>query len=112
MFRMAVIVIWLTCEASSSSAQTTWQTEWAQRQEAAKKEGKVVISIPPSPELRKALEDAVKRKFSFEVEVVPGTSAKIIRRIADEYQAGVRYFDGKQRHRFGNLDLVMDDAGH
>ncbi|HEU0006716.1 MAG TPA: hypothetical protein VFS12_12055 [Terriglobia bacterium] len=23
-----------------------------------------------------------------------------------------RYFDGKQRHRFGNLDLVMDDAGH
>jgi len=23
-----------------------------------------------------------------------------------------RYFDGKQRHRFGNLYLVMDDAGH
>jgi hypothetical protein len=23
-----------------------------------------------------------------------------------------RYFDGKQRHRFGKLDLVMDDAGH
>ena len=23
-----------------------------------------------------------------------------------------RYFDGKQRHRFGNLGLVMDDAGH
>ena len=23
-----------------------------------------------------------------------------------------RYFEGKQRHRFGNLDLVMDDAGH
>jgi len=23
-----------------------------------------------------------------------------------------RYFDGNQRHRFGNLGLVMDDAGH
>ena len=23
-----------------------------------------------------------------------------------------RYFDGKRRHRFGDLDLVMDDAGH
>ena len=23
-----------------------------------------------------------------------------------------RYFEGQIRHRFGNLDLVMDDAGH
>jgi hypothetical protein len=23
-----------------------------------------------------------------------------------------RYFDGRRRHRFGELDLVMDDAGH
>lgn len=23
-----------------------------------------------------------------------------------------RYLEGKQRHRFGKLDLVMDDAGH
>ena len=23
-----------------------------------------------------------------------------------------RYFDGERRHRFGKLDLVMDDAGH
>jgi hypothetical protein len=23
-----------------------------------------------------------------------------------------RYLDGKRRHRFGDLDLVMDDAGH
>lgn len=23
-----------------------------------------------------------------------------------------RYLDGKSRHRFGDLDLVMDDAGH
>jgi iron(III) transport system substrate-binding protein len=74
-------------------AQTPWQTEWSQRLEAAKKEGKVVLSIPPSVELRKALESSVKKKFGFEIEVVPGTAAKIVRRISDEYQAGVRYFD-------------------
>lgn len=23
-----------------------------------------------------------------------------------------RYFEGKERHRYGQLDLVLDDAGH
>ena len=23
-----------------------------------------------------------------------------------------RFFEGKERHRFGGLDLVLDDAGH
>ncbi|HET8547991.1 MAG TPA: hypothetical protein VFL57_08305 [Bryobacteraceae bacterium] len=23
-----------------------------------------------------------------------------------------RYFEGAERHRFGNLDLILDDAGH
>jgi hypothetical protein len=23
-----------------------------------------------------------------------------------------RYFEGKQRHRYGDIDLVLDDAGH
>jgi hypothetical protein len=23
-----------------------------------------------------------------------------------------RFFEGKQRHRYGDLDLVIDDAGH
>jgi iron(III) transport system substrate-binding protein len=79
--------------SSPAFAQTGWQTEWAQRLETAKKEGKVVLSIPPSTELRKALEGSVKKKFGFDIEVVPGAAAKIIRKISDEYQAGVHYFD-------------------
>ena len=74
-------------------AQNNWQSEWSQRLDTAKKEAKVIASIPPSTELRKALESSVNKKFGFEIEVVPGTAAKIIRRISDEYQAGVRYFD-------------------
>jgi ABC-type Fe3+ transport system substrate-binding protein len=77
----------------AARAQAPWQTEWTQRLEAAKKDGKVVLSIPPSTELRNALETSVKKRFGFEIEVVPGAAAKIIRRISDEYQAGVRYFD-------------------
>jgi hypothetical protein len=23
-----------------------------------------------------------------------------------------RYYEGKSRHRFGNVDLMLDDAGH
>ena len=84
----------LLCEEiPSSSAQTGWQADWQQRQQAAKKEGKVVMGIPPGPELRKALEGAMKQKFGIDIELVLGTSSKTNRRVAEEYQAGVRYFD-------------------
>lgn len=66
-------------------AQTNWQSEWSQRQEAAKKEGKIVFSIPPSVELRKALETIVPKRLGFEVEIVPAAAGRVVRRIADEY---------------------------
>jgi ABC-type Fe3+ transport system substrate-binding protein len=74
-------------------AQSNWQNEWSQRREAAKKEGKIVFSIPPSVELRKALETIVPTRLGFEVEIVPAAAGRVVRRIADEYHAGVRYFD-------------------
>ena len=92
--RLAAVLVGLaTAFSLPAFAQTNWQNEWMQRTETAKKDGKVVFSIPPSTELRRALESSVRKKLGFEIEVVPGTAAKIIRRIADEYQAGVRYFD-------------------
>jgi uncharacterized protein HemX len=50
--------------------------EWDKTVEAAKKEGKVVIAIPPSNELRKELETLLKQKFGIEAELVaaPGPS--------------------------------------
>ena len=50
-------------------AQTTWQDEWEKTLTATKKERKVVVGIPPSAELRKALESAFKSKFGFELEL-------------------------------------------
>jgi len=91
-FAAAVLLLVLSF-TFSAAAQTNWQSEWSQRIEAAKKEAKVVFSIPPSVELRKALETAVRKKFGFEIEIVPAAAARVVRRIADETQAGVRYFD-------------------
>jgi iron(III) transport system substrate-binding protein len=89
----ALFLLMFCVGVSSSSAQSGWQTEWSQRREAAKKEGKVVLAIPPSAELRKALETAMKQKFGIELEPVLGSSNKMNKRVADEYKAGVRYFD-------------------
>lgn len=106
----ACLLLILPALCSPVFAQSAWQAEWAQRIDAAKKEGKVVFSIPPSAELRKALESSVKKKFGFEIEVVPGTAAKIIRRISDEYQAGVRYFDAVIS-TFDNLEHSLIPMG-
>jgi iron(III) transport system substrate-binding protein len=62
--------------------------------ESSKKEANVVVSIPASSELRKQLEESFERRFpGIDLELVPGTASKILRRISDEFQAGVRYFD-------------------
>ena len=68
--------------------------EWEKVVEAAKKEGKVVVSIPASAKLRKEMEKVFEKRFAgIDLEPVPGRGSKSIRRISDEYKAGVRYFD-------------------
>jgi iron(III) transport system substrate-binding protein len=53
-----------------------------------------VVSIPASSELRKQLEEAFEQRFpGIDLELFPGTASKMLRRISDEFQAGVRYFD-------------------
>ena len=77
--------------------QKSWgasQDSWKEVVEAGKKEGKVVVSIPASSELRKQLEEAFEQRFpGIDLELFPGTASKMLRRISDEFQAGVRYFD-------------------
>jgi hypothetical protein len=67
--------------------------EWEKVLAAAKKEGKLVLNIPPSAELRKALEDNLKQKFGLDVEIFMANSAPAVKRVADEFKAGIRYFD-------------------
>jgi ABC-type Fe3+ transport system substrate-binding protein len=80
-------------EITPAIAQSGWEQEWQRVQDAARKEGKLVINVPPDSELRRTLEPMFKRRYGIELELVLGRGALIARRIADEYQARVRYFD-------------------
>ena len=53
--------------------------------------GRVVEAVPASQRLADPLKD-----------VAPGAPPLL----------AFRYFDGADRHRFGKLDLMVDDAGH
>jgi iron(III) transport system substrate-binding protein len=92
-FKTAALVFIFCALALVPSARAQWQSEWERVQAGARKEGKLVISIPPSADLRKALEEAVKQKFGIELEIVLSDSARTTKRVGDEFKAGVRYFD-------------------
>ena len=70
-----------------------WQAEWERVKAAARKEGKVVVNIPPNPTLRQKLEKVMKNKFGIELELVLARGSRSSGRIAAEHKAGVRYFD-------------------
>lgn len=78
---------------SPSLLHAAAEAEWEQVLALARKEGKAVVAIPPSAELRKQLEAVFKQRFGIELEVVPAPGPVNANRIASEYKAGVRYFD-------------------
>jgi len=95
-FPCLMIVAVLIAAISPVMAQTpkpAWQSEWEKVVEAAKKEGRVVASIPPSAELRKGMEETFTKRFGIVMESVPARGQAIIRRIVDESKAGIHYFD-------------------
>jgi ABC-type Fe3+ transport system substrate-binding protein len=77
----------------ASAAEARRPAEWDKTLEAAKKEGKIVIAIPPANELRKEMEPLLKQKFGLEAELVSAPGPRNASRIASERKAGVSYFD-------------------
>src|SRR5215510_13430110 len=75
------------------AAEVRRPPEWDKTLEAAKKEGKIVIAIPPANELRKEMETVLKQKFGLEAELVSAPGPRNASRIAAERKAGVSYFD-------------------
>ena len=67
--------------------------EWEKLVDAAKKEGKVTVSLPASAELKRQIEEQFKKRFGIEVEVFTARGSAGVRRMADEFKAGVRHFD-------------------
>ena len=94
LFSLASLMVALWT-ATTLLAQTSpfRQAEWDKILEAAKKEGKVVASIPPTPELRKLMEIAFTRRYGIATEFVPARGGAVMQRMVSEAKAGVQYFD-------------------
>jgi len=90
---IAFIGILFAYAGSGFAAQAKRPAEWGKILEEARREGKVVIAIPPAAELRKEMAIAVQQKLGLEAELVPNPGPRNASRIAAEQKAGVRYFD-------------------
>jgi iron(III) transport system substrate-binding protein len=111
------LVVWLSLVPVRLDAQTLRSQaipEWDKLLDAARKEGKVTASIPASAEMRRQLEETFKKRFGIEVEVFTARGSAAVRRMADEFKAGVRYFDlhigGSSSAVSGMLDEGILDA--
>jgi iron(III) transport system substrate-binding protein len=77
----------------AQSSQLSGQGEWDKTLELAKKEGRVVVSITTSAELRAAIEKHFEKRFGVDVEPVVGRAPNVIRKMIEESKGGVRYVD-------------------
>jgi len=88
--------------------------DWDKIVEAARKEGKVTISVPASAEVKRQLEENFRKRYGIEVEVFTSRGSAGVRRMADEFKAGVRHFDlhigGSSSIVSGMLDEGILDA--
>lgn len=86
---VSTVLPWL-----SVFAQSGRQGEWEQVIAAANREGKVVVGVPASAALRKALEKEFADRFpGIQLELIPGRGSALARKILAEYKAGVSNFD-------------------
>lgn len=90
---LALCFVGLFLPRGAGAQGKTSAQEWDKVLEAARREGKVTLSIPASVELRRQLEENFKKKFGIEVEVFTARGSAGVRRMAEEFKAGVRYFD-------------------
>ncbi|HEY6364011.1 MAG TPA: extracellular solute-binding protein [Candidatus Binatia bacterium] len=91
-------------------SKATGSAEWDKLVDVAKKEGKVTVSLPASAELKRQVEDQFKKRYGIDVEVFTARGSAGVRRMADEFKAGVRHFD---LHIGGSSSIVsgMLDEG-
>jgi iron(III) transport system substrate-binding protein len=105
---LVAVLLFYSSGNAAESPTSDWQAEWQRVMATAKKEGKVVVSVPPGAELRKALKESFERRFGIELELVTGRGSTIVKKIADEHRAGVQFFDV---HTGGSGAIIYGLAG-
>jgi len=106
-------LFWVLMFAPAANGQqdkTAGTVEWNNLVDAAKKEGKVTVSLPASAEMKRMVEEQFKKRHGIEVETFTARGSSAVRRMADEFKAGVRSFD---LHIGGSSSIVsgMLDEG-
>ena len=107
---VALSFLMLAPAANGQQDKTSGAAEWDKLVDAAKKEGKVTVSLPASAEMKRQIEEAFKKRYGIEVETFTARGSAAVRRMADEFKAGVRHFD---LHIGGSSSIVsgMLDEG-
>jgi iron(III) transport system substrate-binding protein len=93
---LSAVLFWLLMFAPPVQGQQNKageSAEWTKLVDAAKKEGKVTVSLPATAELKKQVEERFKNRYGIEVETFTARGSAGVRRMADEFKAGVRHFD-------------------
>ncbi|MGE5220599.1 MAG: ABC transporter substrate-binding protein [Chloroflexota bacterium] len=98
------------CPVYSQQSSAAGLVDWDKLVEAAKKEGKVTVSLPASAEMKRQIEEQFQKRYGIEVETFTARGSAAVRRMADEFKAGVRNFD---LHIGGSSSIVsgMLDEG-
>ncbi len=86
-------ILGLPLSVIAQTAKPAWQADWDKTIELAKKEGKVVVSLPASTELRAGIERLFEKRFGIDVEPIVGRASSVVRKMIEESKAGVRYVD-------------------
>ena len=102
---LAFLLLWNSFFAQGVDAQSgSSKSDWDKVVEAARKESKVVVSIPTSAELRKEFETGFQRAYpGIELELNVARGARNINKIAEEQNAGVRSID---LHMGGTTSII------
>ena len=74
---------------NAQTAKAGWQPDWEKTVDLAKKEGKVVVSIPASTELRAEIEKSFEKRYGIDVEPVVGRKAMRGRQITIGRRLGI-----------------------
>jgi len=73
---------------AKSAAPADWKQQWDTLVDAARKEGTVVVSGPPTQAVRNDLPKAFKERFGVELEYLGGRSGDLMTRLKSERAAG------------------------
>jgi iron(III) transport system substrate-binding protein len=89
----ALLALSALLPVSATAQSAPWKSSWEETLAAARQEGKVVVSGPPSQELRQVLPAAFKARYGIAVEYLGGRSTESATRMRAERQAGINSID-------------------